>query len=74
MDCAHQAPLSMRFSSQENWSGMSFSSPGDLPDPEIKPGSPASQLDSLLSEPPGKPHGVVFQLFIPFIAKSYFIV
>ena len=31
-------------------------SPGDLPNPEIKPGSPALQADSLPSEPPGKPH------------------
>ena len=29
-------------------------SPGDLPNPQIKPGSPALQADSLLSEPPGK--------------------
>ena len=36
---AHQAPLSMRFSSQEYWSGWPFPSPGDLPDPEIKPTS-----------------------------------
>ena len=32
-----------------------ISSPGDLPDPGIKPGSPEQQVDSLLSEPPGKP-------------------
>ena len=32
-----------------------FSSPGVLPNPEIKPGSPALQADSLLSEPAGKP-------------------
>ena len=32
-----------------------FPSPGDLPDPGIKPGSPMLQADSLLSEPPGKP-------------------
>ena len=36
------------------WSGMSFFSPGDLPNPWIEPGSPALQADSLLSEPPGK--------------------
>ena len=30
-------------------------SPGDLPYPEIKPGSPTMQADSLPSEPPGKP-------------------
>ena len=34
----HQAPLSMEFSRQEYWSGLPFCSPGDLPDPGIKPG------------------------------------
>ena len=38
---AYQAPLSMGFSRQEYWSGLPFPSPGDLPDPGIKPGSPA---------------------------------
>ena len=52
---AHQAPLSMEFSRQEYWSGLSFPSPGDLPVPGIKPGSPALQADSLPSEPPRKP-------------------
>ena len=41
------------FSRQEYWSGLP--SPGHLPDPGIKPRSPALQADSLLSEPPGKP-------------------
>ena len=50
-----QAPLSMGFSRQEYWSGLPFPSPGDLPDPGIKPKSPALQADSLPSEPPGKP-------------------
>ena len=36
---AHQAPLSMRFSRQEYWSGLPFPSPGDLPDPGIEPAS-----------------------------------
>ena len=36
---AHQAPLSMGFSRQEHWSGLPFPSPGDLPDPGIKPTS-----------------------------------
>ena len=47
---AHQAPLSMGFSRQEYWSGLPFPSPEDLPDPGIKPGSPALQADSLLYE------------------------
>ena len=34
---ACQAPLSMGFSRQEHWSGLPFPSPGDLPDPGIKP-------------------------------------
>ena len=51
---AYQAPPSMGFSRQECWSGLPFSSPGDLPDPGIKPRSPALQADALPSEPPGK--------------------
>ena len=48
-----QAPPSMGFSSQEYWSALPFSSPGDLPNPGTGPGSPALQADSLPSEPPG---------------------
>ena len=44
----------MEFSRQEYWSGLPCPSPGDLPNPGIKPRSPAFQADSLLSEPPGK--------------------
>ena len=46
----HQAPLSMGFSRQEYWSGFPFHSPGDLPNPGIKPRSPALQADSLPTE------------------------
>ena len=52
---AYQAPPSMEFSRQEYWSGLPFPSPGDLPNPGIKPGSPALWADALLSEPPGNP-------------------
>ena len=52
---AYQALPSMGFSRQECWSGLPFPSPGDLPDPGIKPGSPTLQADALPSEPPGKP-------------------
>ena len=45
----------MGFSRQEYWSGLPFPSPGDLPDPRIKPGSLALEADALTSEPPGKP-------------------
>ena len=37
---------SMEFSRQEYQSGLPFSSPGDLPDPGIEPGSPALQEDA----------------------------
>ena len=46
----HQAPLSMGFSRQGYWSGLPFPPPGDLPNPGIKPTSPAApalQKDSL---------------------------
>ena len=50
---AHQAPLSMGFPRQEYWSVLLFPSPGDFPNPGIKPTSPALQVDSLqLSRPP----------------------
>ena len=55
---ACQGPLSIGFSRQEYWSELPFPSPWDLPDPEIKPGSPALQADSLLSAPPGKPRNI----------------
>ena len=51
---AYQAPLPMGFPRQGCWSGLLFPSPGDLPDPGIKSGSPALQADALPSEPPGK--------------------
>ena len=41
MDCSPQASWSMGFSRHEYWSGLPFPSPGDLPNPGIKPGSPA---------------------------------
>ena len=47
---ACQAPLSMGFSRQEYWSGLPFSSPGDLPNPGIELGSPAPQADTLPTE------------------------
>ena len=49
-------PLSTEFARQEYWSGLPFSSPGDLPNPGIEPRSPALQANALLSELPGKPY------------------
>ena len=64
---AHQTPLTMEFSRQEYWSGLSFPSPRDLPDPGIEPGSPTLWADSLLSEPPGKPFRQLALYFIPLL-------
>ena len=50
-----QAPLSMGFSGQEYWSGLSFLPAGDLSDPGIKPVSPALQTDSLPLSHQGSP-------------------
>ena len=52
---AHQSPLSMGFPRQEHWSGLPFSSLGDLPEPEIKPASPALAGEFFTAETPGKP-------------------
>ena len=49
-----QASPSMGFSGQEYWSGLPFSSPEDLPDPGIKPTSPALAGRFFTTEPPGK--------------------
>ena len=51
---AEQALLSVEFSRPEYWSGWLFPSPEDLPNPGIKPRSPAFQADALTSEPPRK--------------------
>ena len=56
---AHQVLLSIGFSRQEYWSGLSFSSPGNLPDPGIEPVPLTSNLhwhmSSLPLAPPDKP-------------------
>ena len=60
---AYQASLSMGFSRQEYWSELPFPSPGDLPDPEIEPMSPALEADALTSEPPGKQSSLYTRVF-----------
>ena len=55
---AHQAPLSMRVSKQEYWSGLPFPPPGDLPDPGTEPLSPTCSALAgrfFTTELPGKP-------------------
>ena len=51
----HQAPLPMGFSRQEYWSELPCPPPGDLSNPGTEPRSLTLQVDSLLSEPRGKP-------------------
>ena len=43
--------VDISLSRQEYWSGLTFPSPGDLPNLEIEPRSPALQVDSLPAEP-----------------------
>ena len=52
MGCSLQAPLSLKFSRQEYWSGLPFLSPRDFPDPRIKPVSPAL-VGFFTIKPPG---------------------
>ena len=53
----------MRFSRQGYWSGLLFPSPGDLPNPEMEPRSPALQADPLLTELQGKPQEYTEELY-----------
>ena len=53
MDSSPPGSPSMEFPRQECWNRLLFISPGNLPDPGIKPRSPALQADSLPAEPPG---------------------
>ena len=60
---AHQAPLSLGFSSKEHWSGLPFPSPEHLPNPRIKttsPVSPALADRFFTTEPPGKPKDYIW--------------
>ena len=60
---------SMKFSRPEYCSGYSFPSPGDLPNPGIKPRSPALQVDSLPAEPQGNPRNLEWVAY-PFSRGS----
>ena len=64
-----QAPLSMEFSRQQYWSGVTFPPPGDLPNPGIALVSPALAADSLQLAPPGKPLYLLTYIFL-FIYTS----
>ena len=75
MNCiARQALLSMEFSRQEYCSELPCPPPGDLPNPGIKAGSPALQVDSLFTELPRKPgHRAFFMLTMKIWACVFLI-
>ena len=55
---ARQAPLPVGFFRQDDWSGLPFPHPGDLPDPGVGPASPASSALAggfFITESPGTP-------------------
>ena len=64
--CDLQASLSMGILQTRILERVAFPPPGDLSNPGIKPRSPALQVDSLLSEPPGKP------LLLPYFLSNHF--
>ena len=59
----YQVPLSVAFSRQEYWSGLSFPSPGDLPDPGMEPESSALAGGFFTTEPPEKPY-IIYYIII----------
>ena len=61
---ARQASPFMGFSRQEYWSGLPFPSPGSLPGPGIKRGSPVLLVKSLPTELPGKPYFIYSSLYV----------
>ena len=70
---ACQAPLSMGFSWQEYWNGLPFPSPGHLPNPGIKPASPALAGRFFTTNPPGKPIVDGFRYINPGGGKLLYI-
>ena len=56
---ARQAPLSVGFPRQEYWIGLPFPTLGDLPNPGVKPMSPALAGRFFTTESPGKPNDSV---------------
>ena len=65
--CDH-ASLSVGFPRQGYWFGLPFPSPGDLPDPGIKPVTPALAGGLFTTEPPGKPY-VFFSMLNPLVVS-----
>ena len=55
MNCSPTGSIVHEFSRKEYWSEEPFTSPEDLLDTRIEPGTPTLQADSLLSESPGEP-------------------
>ena len=67
---AYHTPLSQEFSRQEYWSRLPYPPPGDLPDPVIKPRSPAVKTDSLLSEAEVKNTPAMWETWVPSLENS----
>ena len=67
---AHQTPLSRGISRQEYWCGLSFPSPGDLPDPGIEPQSPALEGGFFTTEPPGKPTSIFILMHFKITCRN----
>ena len=63
----------MEFSRQEYWSGLSFHSLGDLPDPGIEPTSAELASGFFTTEPPGKPLSLPTNVIICLLSSSPFM-
>ena len=71
---ACQASSSMGFSRQEYWSGLSFPSPGDLPDPGIEPRSCTLQADSTIWATRESLSQRLFRVFCCRASKEVFVI
>ena len=71
---AHKAPLSLGFARQEYWSGLLFPSPGDLPNPEMEPISPALAGRLFTAEHKGSPRWVQAPYWCRYFIKLLVLV
>ena len=68
-----QGPVCIGFFRQEYWSGLLFPSPGDFPDLEIEPMSPALPGGFSTTEPPGEPLNILIPCFNSVDFSTLFI-
>ena len=71
---AHQASLSMGYPREKYWNRLPFPSPGHLPDSGIKTGSPVLTGEFFITEPPRKPHRIIWGRCFTLVLNYIYLV